>query len=322
MARQVVKMVVRAAAPPAKRVEGMRRIAAIDVSVEVPFRYEPPTAHMRIAVACHLFHPELAAETCAFLTNIRCQFDLLISTDTAAKQAIIEQAFDGWQAGTIDVRIVANRGRDIGPKLTAYNDIYDRYDLVLFIHSKLSVTKSVDGGVWIDGSEWRRYLLQTLVGSPSVVSSVIEAFRLDPKLGIVVPQHWGPIIGFADWGQEFFSARRLAARMGLMLTAAHVVDFPAGSMFWLRPSALRPLLDLDLQVSDFPEEAGQVANTVAHAVERLFLYSCEIAGYRWIKISNPIAPAYSEARMAIQTPADLQRYWRRHGVRLTSLGPA
>jgi hypothetical protein len=41
------------------------------------------------------------------------------------------------------------------------------------------------------------------------------------------------------------------------------------------------LLDLDLKVSDFPDEQGQIDGTLAHAIERLFFNVCEVPGFRW-----------------------------------------
>lgn len=46
-------------------------------------------------------------------------------------------------------------------------------------------------------------------------------------------------------------------------------------MFWCRTDALRKLLELDLQFSDFDDEAGQIDGTLAHAMERAFLYAVE-----------------------------------------------
>jgi lipopolysaccharide biosynthesis protein len=57
--------------------------------------------------------------------------------------------------------------------------------------------------------------------------------------------------------------------MGFDLSRVTSLDFPSGSMFWARPDALRPILDLGLTLDEFPEEAGQVDGTVAHAIERL-----------------------------------------------------
>ena len=235
--------------------------------------------------------------------------------------AEIARAFAGWENGEVDVRIVANRGRDIAPKLTAYGDLRDRYDLVLYLHSKRHISRNPDGSVLNDGSDWRRYLLHTLAGSPAIVGSILEAFHRDPRLGIVMAQHWEPVRDWINWADNFFVARNLARRMGVRLTPGHAIDFPSGSMFWARPATLGPILDLGLRAEDFPGEADQEEGTVAHAVERLFLFACEAAGYRWAKVCDPVESTYPGAVIRIDTPEALYAYHRRYGFRLTALGP-
>jgi lipopolysaccharide biosynthesis protein len=318
-ARQIAKIVLRATskAKPGDRIEGIRRKANCDYSMAVPFGFITdalPRPGLRVAAACHMFHPDLASEFRAGLGRIPGALDVVISTDTAHKRDEIIHVFTCWDKGAVDVRIVPNRGRDIGPKLTAYSDMYERYDLVLYLHSKRN-------SHLVDGSDWRRYLLHTLVGSQAVVSSILEAFRRDPRLGIIMPQHTELIRNRLDWGDNFIRAHDLAHRMGLRLTPAHVIEFPSGSMFWARPAALKPILDLGLRIDDFPEEAGQLDGTLAHAVERLFLFACEAAGYRWAKVCDPAETTHPSAAIPIDTCATLDAYNRRHGFRLTALGP-
>lgn len=319
--RQIAKLLVRSL-PSAYRavpVEGIRRIACADYSMEVPFEFSIDAAGlwgMRVAVACHIFYPDLAAEMLSTLDHMPIPFDLVISTDTAEKKRRIEDAAAGLRHGALSVLIVENRGRDIGPKLTAYLDLYATHDVVLFMHDKSNVSRKADGSVWIDGSDWRRYLLDCLIGSRETVASILAAFAQDARLGVVMPQHWGPIIGFTDWGKEFETARALGARMGVTLTPATVLDFPSGSMFWVRPQALRPLLELGLTLDDFPAEGGQIEGTIAHAIERLFLFSCEAAGFRWAKVSRRDLPGYSGKTVSISRPEDIARFQARRGFRL------
>jgi lipopolysaccharide biosynthesis protein len=55
-------------------------------------------------------------------------------------------------------------------------------------------------------------------------------------------------------------------------------------MFWARSRALKPLLDLNLSFDEFAEEADQKDATLAHAIERMYFFSCEKAGFCWAKI--------------------------------------
>ena len=55
--------------------------------------------------------------------------------------------------------------------------------------------------------------------------------------------------------------------------------FVAGSMFWLRLDALRPLLDAHLDPGEFEPEAGQVDGTLAHAIERVVALAVRAAGF-------------------------------------------
>jgi Rhamnan synthesis protein F len=265
----------------------VRRIRPIDVeiprlsdySIEVPFQWLTSVSSLpRLVAVCHIFYPDMLPEMTRYLRNIPLPFDVVISTDTPAKRSTILAGFDDWKPGAVDVRVMQNRGRDVGPLLVGFRDIYDRYDYVLHIHSKSS-------GHACLLSQWRQFLLETLLGSPHVVNSVFDAFEGNRNLGMVGPSRFEGVRG-VGWSANYRTCRRLARRMGVMISETPSVDFPAGSMFWARTSALRPLLQLGLQFADFPKELGQVDGTLAHALERLFYVACECAGLEWITISR------------------------------------
>ena len=84
--------------------------------------------------------------------------------------------------------------------------------------------------------------------------------------------------------------------------------------------ALRPLRDLHLSFDDFPDEGAQLDHTLAHAIERLYFYSCERSGHYWIKVSQPALCFDGGTIAEITAPADLSRFVADHGVVLS--GPA
>ncbi len=296
----------------ASQIREVARPLEDDYSAAVPFAPGATSSSPRplLAVACHLFHADLAVEFQQYLANIPFPFDTFITTDTPWKGETLRRQFGGWPHGEVEVRISENRGRDIAPKLVALRDIHHRYDYVLHLHSKRSSHHSALAA-------WRGYLLETLVGSAAIVRSVFEAFAQDPRLGIVAAQHFEPVRHWINWGGDFKVASDLARRMGLRLDAKRVLDFPSGSMFWARSAALHPLLELELSHADFPEEKGQVDGTLAHAIERLYYFTCEGAGYSWIKIARPELCPSTPAISEIGSAEDLRRYLSGKVISLT-----
>jgi lipopolysaccharide biosynthesis protein len=324
-ARQIAKMVMLVASGThsGERIRGISRWPEYDYSMSLPFGFvndKTPRPDLRIAVVCHMFYPELSGEFRMAFGQIPGRVNVVLSTDTVEKHDQIALAFSGWEKGTVDVRIVVNRGRDIAPKLIACRDILDQYDLILFVHSKRTIRTGEDGFPWDQGEEWRQHLLHNLAGSPQIVASILEAFRNDPRLGIIFPQHWEPVRPYVDWHDVFYAARDLGRRMGIRLTPGHVIDFPTGSMFWARPAALAPIIALGLRVEDFPEESGQQGRTLAHAIERLFLFICEAAGFRWAKVCDVSTTPHPHSVIPIETNGDFETFRRRRGFRLTASG--
>jgi len=299
----------------------------LDCAVAVPFAYRPfmsaPAPH--VAAICHIFHDQVAPEFRRYLQNAPFPLDVFITTDTPSKQAAIGYCFADWNVGAVEIRLAMNRGRDIAPKLIAVRDVYARYDYVLHIHSKRSVYPE------LVKSHWRRFLLENLLGSPEVVGSIFDAFARYPDLGILAPQHFEPIRRDVHWGGNFGLAESLASRMGIPLSEDGRLDYPSGSMFWARSAALKPLLDLNLAFEDFPVEPNDGDATangrapraesvifapLAHAIECLYFFACERAGFRWIKVARPELFHHTPGIVPIDSPDTLDRFMAEKTVRL------
>jgi len=275
----------------------------------VPFGGLPSSTTIpRIAVMVHAYYPEQLSIILRHLAEIPGPPDLFVTTDIESKRVEIQSQLVGWRAAQFEVRVFPNRGRDIAPKLYGLADVYAKYDLVLHLHTKRSPHTE-------RGDDWFDHLLQTLVGSEPVVRSVLAAFAMQPKLGMVFAEHWQPVSDFVDWGYNYLIAQELALQMGFRLSRDEPLEFPSGSMFWARPAALAPLLALKLGPEDFPREAGQGDGTIAHAIERLFLRVCEHAGYSWARIAHAELFDGDVAR-AVQVPSTetLRNALRRHSV--------
>ena len=269
-----------------------------DFAFEVPFR-EPEVRDARSACAIiHAFYPELCAEMRGYLENVPGKLDLYISTTSEQKRLEIATAFSDYEKGSVEVRIFENRGRDIAPKLYGFSDVYERYDLALSLHTK----KSPHGGTPLQ--DWRHYLYEHLLGSPQIVASIFELLKHD-HIGMVFPQHLFYLRPILGWGANFASCRALLRKMGVEIKEDIYLEFPTGSMFWCRTAALKTLRDLNLQFQDFDEESGQIDGTLAHAVERAFLYAVEASGYRWAKVALRAHYPLPDTLVPVNSPADI-----------------
>lgn len=259
--------------------QSTRPTEATDLAVEIPFQYEIDSLKLPqvVAVVAHVFYPEMAAELLRYIKHIPVRADLTLTTDTTSKKLQIDEIFSTYQGGTVEVRIFPNVGRDIAPTFVGCRDVFERYEFFLHIHTK----KSPHSGRF---SEWRTFLLENLLGSSEIVSSILRLLATD-DVGIVFSQHYPAVRNLLNWGYDFEIAQDLLDRVGVTLTRDLVLDFPSSSFFWGRSAALRPLLDLKLDWSDFPLEEGQIDGTIMHAVERSILYFSERTGYRWAKVA-------------------------------------
>lgn len=227
-----------------------------------------------IAVFCHMFHADLFPEVARHLTNIPFPADLYFSTSAEKHRAALSKLFPDAA-----IEIVPNRGRDIAPKLITFGRAQEGYDYVLHLHTKASVPA------------WRQHLFNHLIGSAETICAIIDAFERDARIGIIAPPHYSPIAPWVSWDRTRAYAEPLATRMGIALP--DTIEFPAGSMFWARPKAIKPMIDLGLRYADFPSEPIP-RHSLAHAIERMVFISAIRAGYGWGMISLDNGAPYVE----------------------------
>jgi HAD superfamily hydrolase (TIGR01549 family) len=257
-----------------------------DAKIEAIRKSQPGT----IAVMVHLFYLDLIPEIFDHLKNIPFSFDLYVSIcDEKSRSIIKELAKKLTKAAQVDVRVVPNRGRDIAPLLVEFAPEILKHDFVCHIHSKKS---KYSNGV-ADG--WREYLLENLLGSPEIVTKIF-AMLSDRNLGLVYPKTFDALPHWAHtWLSDREIGKQLFSRLGVKLPATDYFDYPVGSMFWARVDALKPLFDLKLTLTDFPQETGQIDGTLAHAIERSIALVCQSRNYRSEVIS--LAPNHSDLKL-------------------------
>lgn len=249
-------------------------------------RRAPVATQTPVGVFLHLFYEDLAEQFAARLALIDAPVQIYVSTDTEEKAARIAAHLP--QA---EIRLFANRGRDIWPKLYGFGDVYHRHDIVLHLHGK----KSPHSGKLND---WLAHILDCLLNTREDVNRILSLFQSIPSLGLVTPLTYRSVLSASHWGANRDIARELAARINLQapLPDNSQLQFPVGSMFWGRTKAIQPLLDLTLTPAHFPPEAGQVDGTVAHAIERMLGVVCRATGHDILPVAAAGQTAHAKYR--------------------------
>ncbi|WP_095648550.1 glycoside hydrolase family 99-like domain-containing protein [Pseudomonas indica] len=228
-----------------------------------------PAESKAVAVVIHAYYPDIFEEVVAYLSKIRdFTLKLYISTPSGSADAIRERLTTCPHEHILEE--LPNHGRDILPFLTLLPRVAaDGFQYLVKVHTKKSIHRN-------DGDTWRRDLYEKLLTSRAM-KQALDEFYSDTGLGLLGPAgHVVPMSFY--WGSNARTVERLACRMGIRPSELHQLDFVAGTMFFARVDALRPLLNLAIDRNDFEPEEGQVDGTFAHALERAMSISAHAAG--------------------------------------------
>jgi lipopolysaccharide biosynthesis protein len=208
---------------------------------------------------------------------------IYISTDTRAKEAHITKIIDLHDLkANVEIRILPNRGWDIAPFLVGFADRIREHSILLRLHSKRSLHISND-----HGTHWRQELLRILAGSRERTQGILRAFAQNSELGMVCPPHTAFWKDSVNFGGNYIRIKQLLSRFDITISPDLPIDFPMGSMFWCRSIVLEPWLEMQLRFEDFEPTSPEIRDqTLAHCMERLFLFGCGITGHRWTRLST------------------------------------
>jgi len=229
-------------------------------------------SNIRIAIHLHVHYIDVYRKYIKIMSSYTFPFRLFITTSVESYREDIKQIADEQHINISDDDIIVckNKGRDVLPWLKLYHKISE-YEIVGHFHTK----KTAWSEEWI-GESWQNEIFDSLV---SPAEEIINYLAQNPQIGIVladIPFCYMNKIESDNWGSNRLSCDQLWSRMNLRKK----IDFnklktpimPYGNMFWYRTTSLKPLFELGLNDSDFPEEPIPVDGTTAHAIERLPVY--------------------------------------------------
>lgn len=228
--------------------------------VTLPYAKPKPISDQKIAVAVHVYYPDLWLDIARRLKGLSTPFDLFVTTTPEHANAVTSAVRSDFPVARIDIQ--PNLGMDVVPFLRLVPALVDEgYLLVCKLHTKKG--EDEQGGLW------RRALMDSLIGNTSTFVHITAAFAREPSLQMAGP------------ASLYLSARKLMLENDAPLEALfrHLegrslpdVDwgFFSGTMFWVRPTLLEKLSRHVVQNLDQIETGYKKDGQLVHAIERLF----------------------------------------------------
>jgi lipopolysaccharide biosynthesis protein len=240
-----------------------------------------PSLTHKVALVMHLYFVDLIDYCFNFAQSMPENCDVYITTDTEDKRTEILKIFQKLRCNKIDVQVIENRGRDVSALLVSARNFIMDYEYVCFVHDK-----KVGQLDWeIKGDSFSFQCFENLLKNSIFVENVIGIFEKNPRLGLLMP----PPPGFADyyftygfsWGENYEVTHKLANDLNLNIPIAQDKEpiAPLGTMFWFRPEALKLLFDKKWDYQDFPKEPNFQDGTLLHAIERVYPFVSQQAGF-------------------------------------------
>ena len=234
----------------------------------------------RVALVMHLYYMDLLEEALHYASSMPEDADLYIFTCNHEKAKIISKRFQVL-GNHKEIHVTQNRGRDVGSFLVETANLQGKYDLICFYHDK----KSGHLKPHMSGNSFAYKTAECVLCSKQYVLNVIHLFETTPYLGMIsgsTPNH-GSLLGQLgrEWGTNYNRTKKLAEELEINVPMAedHRPAIGLGDVFWYRTKAMVPMFRKKWKYEDFPEEPIGVDGTILHAIERIYPFAVQEAGY-------------------------------------------
>lgn len=232
-----------------------------------------------VVVLIHIYYIEKIQEHIKYIKNIPESIDIIFTiSDNETEKKLRKQLTNIEHKYYIIYK--KNRGRDISALLVAAKNELLKYQYIGFIHDK----KEKDELLKEDINEWNYCLWENMFGSKLYIYNVISILKRNKKIGILVPpipytKHLN--YGYVNtWGLNFENTKKLANDL---LLKSDLDDskppITLGTVFWAKRSSIEKLLCYQWNYMDFKQEPMEDDGTISHAVERIFPFVAQDAGF-------------------------------------------
>ncbi len=221
----------------------------------------------QMAVVAHVDYPEHWEEMAEYLIKIPLSYHLFISLSHANHSDLSEQILEDFPEATI--QLFPPQGRDLLPFASLLPELRAKgYKLVCKV-------STLDEGLE-QGDIFRQLRLRSILGTPELISLILNHFAEDPYLGLA-----GSSLLYKSNQALRPENRDIINMLWQMMPGTGELPgdwgFFAGSCFWARTEALEPLAEAAGKLDDKKDKKINESQ-LANALERLFAVSMIKAG--------------------------------------------
>lgn len=255
-----------------------KSLKVLDKNYLLPETDPNEESSLRIAVHLHVYYTDGVSRFLSDFEQIVSKLDLYITTDSHEKKEFLERKIEEYtfERSRIKIIVTENRGRDVLPWLRI-SDQLESYDVVGHFHVK----KSIHADEWM-AKAWMDDLRDSLL---SKADSIFKLFETDENLGIVIPDipyffKSGDLYLPTDDRLSEADERDYLLDLWSKLDVKKTIDRESifkpimsyGTMFWYRPEALEPLMDVEKFNDGFLSEPLPEGDRYPHSFERAVVY--------------------------------------------------
>lgn len=241
---------------------------------------EKKQTNKRVALIIHSYYKDCIDEIFLYSSNVPEYVDIYINTPIKDNIVLLKTLF-GELPNHVEIKLIENRGRDVSSLLIASENIVKNYDYVCFYHDK-KVKQITPLAV---GESFFYKISECALHNKVYIENIIYAFDNESMLGMLTnePPYNGVYINNLgnEWGPNFDITYNLSKKLNLKVPIERDKPpiAPLGTVFWFRTKALNKLFNYNWKYEDFPKEPNKIDGSILHAIERVYPFVVQDAGY-------------------------------------------
>ena len=200
-----------------------------------------------------------------------------------------------------------NRGRDISSLLVACREKILKYKYVCFVHDK----KPKNDFYKKDVDLWIQCLWENMLGSEEYIDNIRMILSKEKTLGILTaPTPLSDNFSIAydnTWYGNFELTKKLTEQMQLDCNLdPKKAPITIGTVLWAKVEAIKKLLEIEWKYEDFDPEPLKNDGTISHAIERVFAYVAQDAGFEtgWVMTEKYASERFEYMQVVLKKAFD------------------